>query len=276
MTTPKRTDIDGKYLCTSCQLWLDPDAFSRRPERPSGLRSKCKSCSAASAQIYRQKNPQRVAASRELARTAHPESGRKYTADYRARHPEKEAAQRRKQIQDRKANPEKYRERERELYKARRAEILVRKAAWRAANPEKAKLYSARKRAENPERTRELAAAVQRRRRATPRGKLENSIRAAIYAELIPGSKRGRKTFALLGYSLEDLREHLERQFQPGMSWENYGINGWHIDHRLPLASFSYQTPDDPGFKAAWSLSNLSPLWAEENRSKGAKRLLLI
>jgi hypothetical protein len=62
---------------------------------------------------------------------------------------------------------------------------------------------------------------------------------------------------------------HLEAQFEPWMTWDNYGFYGWHIDHIKPLASFKYSTPDDPQFKAAWSLKNLRPLGAEANWRKG-------
>jgi len=61
---------------------------------------------------------------------------------------------------------------------------------------------------------------------------------------------------------------HLESMFVDGMSWENYG-GGWHVDHILPLSSFEYETTDDDSFKTAWALSNLQPLWASENISKG-------
>jgi hypothetical protein len=53
------------------------------------------------------------------------------------------------------------------------------------------------------------------------------------------------------------------------MSWENYGE--WQIDHIIPLAAFNYETPFDMDFQRAWSLSNLQPLWALENMSKGDK-----
>lgn len=62
---------------------------------------------------------------------------------------------------------------------------------------------------------------------------------------------------------------HLESKFVEGMTWENR--SEWHIDHIRPIASFNYATPDDPEFKQCWSLSNLQPLWAKENMSKGAK-----
>lgn len=46
------------------------------------------------------------------------------------------------------------------------------------------------------------------------------------------------------------------------MTWENYGKNGWHLDHILPQIYFKYDSYNHPAFKACWDLSNLQPLWA--------------
>lgn len=60
---------------------------------------------------------------------------------------------------------------------------------------------------------------------------------------------------------------HLESLFKPGMSWENHGE--WHIDHILPLASFDLT--DEQQAAKACHYTNLQPLWASENMSKGAR-----
>lgn len=73
--------------------------------------------------------------------------------------------------------------------------------------------------------------------------------------------------FNLFDYSLQDLKNHLESLFKPGMSWNNYGE--WHIDHKIPISYFKFESKDDEHFKKCWSLSNLQPLWAFENLSKG-------
>jgi hypothetical protein len=62
---------------------------------------------------------------------------------------------------------------------------------------------------------------------------------------------------------------HLEKQFLPGMSWENMGE--WHIDHKIPIAAFNFEKPEDIDFKRCWALKNLQPLWKSENCIKGAK-----
>lgn len=64
---------------------------------------------------------------------------------------------------------------------------------------------------------------------------------------------------------------HLESQFIDGMTWDNHGMNGWHIDHIRPISSFNFDSTDHPDFKKCWALDNLQPLWVEDNLSKGDK-----
>lgn len=80
--------------------------------------------------------------------------------------------------------------------------------------------------------------------------------------------------FALLGYTPAELVQHLERQFVAGMGWHNMG--DWHIDHIVPLSSFSISGPGCEAFKRAWDLPNLRPLWADRNVAKGARRETLL
>jgi len=74
----------------------------------------------------------------------------------------------------------------------------------------------------------------------------------------------------LAGGKGRDLVAHIEKQFRPGMAWDNYGIS-WHIDHKTPVAAFNFTTPDDIDFKRCWSLQNLQPLPAHENIIKSDK-----
>ncbi|NBJ13328.1 hypothetical protein [Microvirga arsenatis] len=108
---------------------------------------------------------------------------------------------------------------------------------------------------------------------ATPEVRLNARVRAGIHKTLKSG-KGGRSWSELVGYSVEELKAHLERQFLPGMGWHNMG--DWHLDHRLPLASFSFDSAEHPDFRAAWALTNLQPLWAEQNIKKKAQRLFLV
>ena len=70
----------------------------------------------------------------------------------------------------------------------------------------------------------------------------------------------------LLGYSIKDLREHLERNFTGDMNWEAFKSGDIHIDHIIPMAAFDMN--DMQQLKECWSLSNIQPLWASDNISK--------
>jgi hypothetical protein len=96
------------------------------------------------------------------------------------------------------------------------------------------------------------------------------AVRAAIHRS--EGSKEGERTFDYLPYTVEELREHLEAQFDGKMSWENYG-SYWHIDHIFPQSRLPFDSLDHPNFQKCWALSNLQPLEAKANQSKGAKIL---
>jgi len=73
----------------------------------------------------------------------------------------------------------------------------------------------------------------------------------------------------MLGCSYEELVIHLESQFTDGMDWSNWSRDGWHIDHIKPLAAFDLT--DKKQLAEACHYTNLQPLWAEDNYSKGDK-----
>jgi len=99
---------------------------------------------------------------------------------------------------------------------------------------------------------------------------LKNRMSASINNHLRSNNlrKNGRHWEHIVGYTLQDLKDHLENLFQPGMTWGNRGL--WQIDHIIPKSFFVYTSTDDVEFKYCWSLDNLQPLWAKENLSKGS------
>ena len=104
------------------------------------------------------------------------------------------------------------------------------------------------------------------RLQASPKARLSANMRGAVWRAMT--DKGGRSWESLVGYSVGELKQHLEKQFSPEMSWGNYGKGGWVIDHIEPICSFDYSSADDKQFKQCWALGNLRPLWEKDNLKK--------
>lgn len=84
------------------------------------------------------------------------------------------------------------------------------------------------------------------------------------------GYTKRSSTTALVGCNWEELKEHIERQFTKGMSWENK--SKWHIDHIVPVAS----AKNEEELLSLFHFTNLRPLWASVNQKKSSKLEYLI
>lgn len=131
---------------------------------------------------------------------------------------------------------------------------------------ERAKIW----RANNPEKARAKAIRSNRRFASTPHGKIRRTLSVRL-CEIVRsnGAIKSQPTLALLGCDLDWLKAWLEVQFQPAMTWQNYGYYGWHIDHIRPCASFDLT--DSEQQKCCFHWTNLQPLWATENWRKNDK-----
>lgn len=107
-----------------------------------------------------------------------------------------------------------------------------------------------------------------------PNHKLNVRFATSIYKAL-KGNKQGMKWELLVGYSLSELKSHLERMFSNGMCWGNYGTY-WHVDHIKPKSLFKYKSPKDDQFRECWALKNLQPLEAKKNLIKGNRYVSLV
>jgi hypothetical protein len=110
---------------------------------------------------------------------------------------------------------------------------------------------------------------INQRRASDAAFKLRMNLRHRVWVAL-QSSKASKSTGIddLVGCSLEEMVQHLEAQFTDGMSWDNYGRNGWHIDHIRPCASFDLTDPEQQ--RQCFRYTNLQPLWAADNMRKGA------
>jgi hypothetical protein len=142
---------------------------------------------------------------------------------------------------------------------------------WSKQNRDKLNEYHKEWREKNIDKHRENKRNYEKTKKDTnPIYKLISNFRTAIYI-VLKENKLDKYTnyFNMVGYSAEQLKEHLEKQFKDGMNWENYGE--WHVDHIKPISSFIFETCDDEQFKVCWSLENLQPMWGIENIKKGNK-----
>lgn len=194
----------------------------------------------------------------------------------------------------------KYRETARKWYFANREKNLEKAKKWKRNNQRQVKAYQKKWRIENQEhkrqyqkkwylanREQESANAKQRSRanpkkaqqirkkamevrKTNPMYRLSDNMSRAIRRKLQSG-KEGQSWQKLVGYTYKQLKRHLEKQFLPGMTWDNYGLKGWTIDHKVPVSVFNFTDVKHIDFRRCWALSNLQPLWMCDNLSKKAK-----
>jgi hypothetical protein len=98
--------------------------------------------------------------------------------------------------------------------------------------------------------------------------KIAHNLRSRIGVALKRNVK-SKKTVELLGCTIKEFWKYLENTFKPGMNKTNYGE--WHIDHIKPCISFDLSKPEEQA--KCFHYTNLQPLWAHENLSKGSKIL---
>ena len=145
-------------------------------------------------------------------------------------------------------NPGKLTEYEQARYAGHKAELVQKQKRWRAEN-------------------RELRnAGLRERYGEEPVYRLTQLLRNRLY-QAISGRARPASAVRDLGCTVDELKAHLEKQFRPGMTWNNWGREGWHIDHIKPLVKFDLA--DRTQLLQACHYTNLQPLWATENLSKG-------
>ncbi len=145
---------------------------------------------------------------------------------------------------------------------------LISNRKYQQSDKGKAVQKKARKKYFNTENGKKVIQRVSRKHYENNR--ISNCISRRIRASL--GTDKDNNHWEdIVGYSLNQLKNHLENSFESGMSWNTYGKNGWHIDHKIPVSAFNIISYTCEDFKRCWALENLQPLWAMDNFRKGSK-----
>lgn len=260
-------EIGQTKRCTKCLEWMSTAEFNIDRSRRDGLQDRCRPCRNAAKRERHAKDPLPKREADRRYREANKAEIAEYQKTYREERKE-ELSEKKREYHEK--NKEDILARGKEKRKlrteAKRQADIARSKKWHEENKEYSALKVREWHEKNPEIVREVKKRYKKKRLSTAKGKLEANVSRGIRRGLKPGAKGGISTFELLGYSVEDLKSHLEKQFHSGMTWENYGK--WHIDHIIPLTAFNYDSPDQLDFKRCWALDNLQPMWGLENMSK--------
>ena len=258
----------GKYgftsVCKICRKHESAKAYVENKiainARNAAYRADHKEAAAAYAANWRQENKSRIAEVKRAYREKNRDLLNAAAVDYRSR------------------NIEKCRAYVNKHYASNSKKINDAKRVYRAANFSKVQAAALRYRTANGDTLRRKERERRRERYESDvaynlKARFSSRIRKMLQAY---GGKSGKRTDEILGYTSCELRDHLERQFTKGMTWEALISGQIHVDHIRPIASFQYESTECAGFKECWALANLRPLWAKDNLSKGAQITHLI
>lgn len=213
---------------------------------------------------------------------------REWMRKFRLEHPEKQREANRRYAEK---NKEKIRQKCRERYLLHREKIIAAACDYSRRNREKINETNRRARARNPEKYKELnrrrylayrerdkvvraarreerAAYMRNKRNTDPAFLVADRLRRRINAVLKShGGKKSGRLVEVSGCTATELVAHIEKQFLPGMTWENR--RKWHIDHIIPCVAFDLTDPEQQA--VAFHYTNLRPVWAEENQRKNGR-----
>lgn len=100
------------------------------------------------------------------------------------------------------------------------------------------------------------------------RFKILQNLRGRINS-VLHGNNKSLRTMFLVGCEIDYLMYHIQKKFTKGMSWDNYGLGGWEMDHIKPCSKFDLSKKSEQ--LKCFNYTNIQPLWAEDNLKKGNK-----
>jgi hypothetical protein len=219
--------------CRRCNKEKPMTDFYKHSAMSDGYLNICKECILKSSKKYHQKNRDKI---------------REYNKKWREKNKEYDKIYNKKYYQ---ANKEYIKKRANNYYKSNKDIMNKKQMLYYKKNKEKIiatnKIYMAN-RTKND---------IEYRLLIMLRTRIRNAVKYGF---------KSTRTKELLGCSVKKFKKYLESKFRKGMSWENYGLHGWHIDHIIPCYYFDLTKPEEQ--KVCFNYKNMQPLWAKENRKK--------
>lgn len=225
----------GTKVCSKCRKELSIEQFGIDKHTLDGLNCRCKECSRKSSQKFYQTEKGKLIHRNSQKRYSNTEKGKITNKKYYSKYRQTEKGK------------EKIKEDVKRFRQTEKGKILYKKSGerWR-------KLHLTEYRREKYQND------IDFKIRILLRGRLQYALK---------NNQKSGHTLELLGCSLDELKVHLEQQFEPGMTWNNYGE--WHIDHIIPCSYFDLTDPEQQ--RICFNYRNLQPMWGSENIKKSNK-----
>jgi len=233
----------SEKICNTCEISKSLDDYTTNKRNKDGKDNRCKTCQSEK----NKQNREKLRESQKKWREKNPD----YMKEY-------------EQNPERKEYMKEYYRENSQLYKDRRKQ-------WREDNPERDAKTRKKYMEENRDKLNEYHRHWKQEKRETDiKYKLKENASRRIRYELntLLKGKKTKRTTEYIGCSIEELKTHIEMQFNELMNWENYG-SYWHIDHIIPCTAWDLSIEEDN--KYCWNFRNLRPLESSENQSKKDK-----
>lgn len=245
-------------ICKSCNIEKKVNCFGIVNKSKDGLNSLCKECRNINAKTYNKNNNQKI---KQIRKKWYIENKKKVSdkmKDYYFKNSDKVKE---RVLKHKKENPNKIKEINKNYYIKNYEKIKQYNKTYYNNNFEKISQQKSEYKKQNREKFNNL---YKEKYNNDPFFKLTEVVRNRVRDFLKSKNiTKNNKTFDIVGCSPEFLKEHIEKQFTDGMSWDLMGEH-IHIDHIIPLSSAN---SEEEIYKLC-HYTNLQPLWAEDNLKK--------
>lgn len=274
--------MENTKICSRCKVAKPREAFNKCSKNPDGLQYKCRDCQKSIHLANKEYNNKRTLLNYYKNREGHKftllegfkicpkcdeilpfEDFNKSSGSTDGRKVYCRSCQKMEYCDNR----EHYIKKQKQWYSKNKDKAYEMNKAYREKNIDWYRSYHKQYYEENAERMKENSKKSLYRRIENDVGfKILQRLRKRMY-DAVKGNVKSARTIELIGCSTDKLRQHLEKQFTGGMSWENYGE--WHVDHIIPCANFDFTKESDQ--RECFHYTNLQPLWAIDNIRKSNK-----
>lgn len=237
-------------VCSKCHLQKPSCDFLKHKTSSDGLGSYCKSCRKIYNAKYLKKNREKLI-----------KKSKDYYEENKSKHLEKCKNYR-------ELNQDKVRTNKRKYYTNNRHRIKDYVSKWKKENASHTSEYMKKYKDNNRDR---LNKKRNHRLQHDEVYRILHNLRSRLHSALnSQGIKKETRTLDLIGCSAKECKAYIESLWKESMTWNNYGVKGWHIDHIDPCSSFDLSKEEEQ--RQCFHYTNLQPLWWQDNLHKGAKR----